>query len=76
MMKKVPANQAVNFTRTFVVWAPKRFSVTAPPKAAPRPSLLGRCIRITSIMSSATSTQIPRRIAITIDIGEWEYGES
>jgi len=52
----MPASHAVNFTNTFVVCAPKMFSVTAPPKAAPKPSLFGRCIRITSTMSNATST--------------------
>ena len=51
------ASQVVNFTRTFVVCAPKMFSVTAPPNAAPKPSLFGRCIKITSTMSSATRTK-------------------
>jgi len=55
--KKMPANQVVNFTRTFVVCAPKMFSVTPPPNAAPRPSLFGRCIKITSTMSRATRTK-------------------
>ena len=53
----MPANQVVNFTRTFVVCAPKMFSVTPPPNAAPRPSLFGRCIKITSTMSRATRTK-------------------
>lgn len=53
----MPASQVVNFTSTFVVCAPKMFSVTAPPNAAPRPSLFGRCIKITSTMSSATRTK-------------------
>jgi hypothetical protein len=55
--KKMPANQVVNFTRTFVVCAPKMFSVTPPPNAAPKPSLFGRCIKITSTMSRATRTK-------------------
>jgi hypothetical protein len=55
--KKMPASQVVNFTRTFVVCAPKMFSVTAPPNAAPRPSLFGRCIKITSTISRATRTK-------------------
>src|SRR2546421_7758278 len=55
--KKMPASQVVNFTSTFVVCAPKIFSVTPPPNAAPKPSLFGRCIKITSIMSSATRTK-------------------
>jgi hypothetical protein len=55
--KKMPASQVVNFTRTFVVCAPKMFSVTAPPNAAPKPSLFGRCIRITSTISRATRTK-------------------
>lgn len=54
--KKMPASQAVNFTSTLVVCAPKIFSVTPPPKAAPKPSLFGRCIRITKTMSTATRT--------------------
>jgi len=53
----MPASQVVNFTSTFVVCAPKMFSVTAPPNAAPKPSLFGRCIKITSTMSSATRTK-------------------
>src|SRR6266850_1431697 len=55
--KKIPANQVVNFTRTFVVCAPKMFSVTPPPNAAPKPSLFGRCIKITSTMIRATRTK-------------------
>ena len=51
------ASQVVNFTRTFVVCAPKMFSVTPPPNAAPKPSLFGRCIKITSTMSKATKTK-------------------
>ncbi len=42
--KKIPASQEVNLTSTLVVCAPKIFSVTPPPKAAPSPSLFGRCI--------------------------------
>jgi len=55
--KKMPASQVVNFTSTFVVCAPKMFSVTAPPKAAPNPSLFGRCIKITSTIRRATRTK-------------------
>ncbi len=65
----MPANQVVNFTSTFVVCAPKMFSVTAPPNAAPKPSLFGRCIRITSTMSSATSTKNTRNRLIRRFIG-------
>jgi len=54
--KKIPVSQPVNLTSTLVVWAPKIFSVTPPPKAAPSPSLLGRCIKMTSSIKSATST--------------------
>ena len=71
--KKIPASQAVNLTSTFVVCAPKMFSVTPPPKAAPKPSLFGRCIRITKVMSTATSTYIARRKLIRIVIGSGEY---
>ncbi len=45
------------FTSTFVVCAPKMFSVTPPPNAAPKPSLFGRCIKITSTMIRATRTK-------------------
>jgi hypothetical protein len=54
--KKTPASHAVIFTSTLVVCAPKIFSVTPPPKAAPKPSLRGRCIKMKSNMSSATKT--------------------
>ena len=67
--KKIPANQAVIFTSTLVVCAPKMFSVTAAPNAAPKPSLFGRCIRINSTMSSATNTKSDRHKLIRIDIG-------
>lgn len=53
----MPASHVVNFTRTLVVCAPKIFSVTPPPNAAPKPSLFGRCIKITSTMSADTSTK-------------------
>src|SRR5262245_51007986 len=65
----MPANQLVIVVRTFVVCAPKIFSVTPPPKAAPSPSLFGRCIRMTNIMSTATSPCKTSRMLITIDIG-------
>lgn len=67
--KKNPANQPVNFTSTLVVCAPKRFSVMPPPNAAPKPSLFGRCIKMTRIMSSAIRHQIVNRTLIRIDIG-------
>jgi len=67
--KKIPASHEVNFTKTLVVCAPKMFSVTAPPNAAPKPSLFGRCIRITSTMSSATSTKSARHRLSKSDIG-------
>jgi len=41
----------------------------APPNAAPKPSLFGRCIKITSTMSSATMHQIVNKTLIKIDIG-------
>lgn len=63
------ASQPVIFVSTLVVWAPKIFSVTPPPNAAPRPSLFGRCIRITSIMSMALKMKTPFRILIKRSIG-------
>ena len=44
--------------RTVAVWAPKMFSVTPLPKAAPSPSFLGRCIRTTSVSKTQTITRI------------------
>ena len=67
--KKMPASQVVNFTKTLVVCAPKIFSVTPPPNAAPSPSLFGRCIRITSIMSIDTSTKSTSNRSIKRFIG-------
>jgi len=65
----MPAIQVVNFTNTFVVCAPKIFSVTPPPNAAPRPSLFGRCIKITNTMSNATRTKSARNRLIRRFIG-------
>src|SRR3954469_852889 len=45
------------------------FSVTPPPKAAPRPSLFGLCIRITRIMRRATIAQIESNAVMRIDMG-------
>jgi len=67
--KKIPASQVVNFTSTLVVCAPKILSVTAPPNAAPSPSLFGRCIRITRTMSNDTSTKSARDRLISKFIG-------
>ena len=55
--KNMPASHVVNFTNTLVVCAPKRFSVTPPPNAAPKPSLFGLCIRITNSMRTDTRTK-------------------
>ena len=54
---------------TFVVWAPKIFSVTPPPNAAPSPSLFGRCIKMTSIMRIATIASITSRKLIKMVMG-------
>jgi hypothetical protein len=43
------------------------FSVMPDPKAAPKPSLRGRCISTTSTRSKQTTTRITRRIGIRID---------
>ena len=67
--KKMLASHVVNFTRTLVVCAPKMFSVTAPPNAAPSPSLLGRCIRITNTMSRDIRTKNTRNRLIRRFIG-------
>jgi hypothetical protein len=67
--KKMPASHVVNFTRTFVVCAPKMFSVTPAPNAAPKPSLFGRFIRITNTISTATSTKSTKQRLINRFIG-------
>src|SRR5262249_15017054 len=72
--KNMPASQVVNFTSTLVVWAPKIFSVTPAPNAAPRPSLFGRCIKMTSTISAATSTKSTRQRLISRFIWEAKYG--
>ena len=71
--KKIPASQPVNFVSTLVVCAPKIFSVTPPPKAAPRPSLFGRCIRMTSAINTATSMSMARRTLIRMFIASGQY---
>jgi hypothetical protein len=53
--------------RTVVVCAPKIFSVIPEPKAAPNPSLRGRCIRITKVSSTQTITRMVSKIGIKID---------
>ena len=67
--KNMAASHPVIFVSTFVVCAPKMFSVTPPPNAAPRPSLFGRCIKITRTMSNAMKTYNPSRILIKMVIG-------
>ena len=54
--------------RALVVPAPKMFSVMPPPNAAPSPSLFGRCISTSKMMSSDTSTLIARRILMMMDM--------
>jgi hypothetical protein len=67
MAKRVPPRYAVALVNTEVVCAPKIFSVIPDPKAAPRPSLFGRCIRTTSVRSRQTNTRSTRRSGIRID---------
>jgi hypothetical protein len=57
----------VALVRTVVVCAPKIFSVIPEPKAAPNPSLRGRCIRITKVSSTQTITRMVSKIGIKID---------
>ena len=52
---------------TVVVCAPKIFSVIPEPKAAPNPSLRGRCIKITKVSSTHTITRMVSKIGIKID---------
>ena len=53
--------------RTVVVCAPKIFSVIPEPKAAPNPSLRGRCMRTTKVSSMQTITRTVSKIGIKID---------
>jgi hypothetical protein len=43
------------------------FSVIPEPKAAPKPSLRGRCIRTTNTRSTQTITSMVSKIGINID---------
>lgn len=54
--KKATPIHVVNLARTFVVWEPKTLSVRPPPKADPKPSLRGRCMRTTRIIKIQTKT--------------------
>jgi len=67
--KNIAASHVVNFTNTLVVCAPKIFSVTPAPNAAPKPSLFGRCIRMTRTISTATSAKSTRQRLIKRFIG-------
>jgi hypothetical protein len=66
--KKMIAIHVVKRERTAVVCDPKTLSVRPPPKADPRPSLRGRCIRTTTIMRRhtrrCTAIKIGMRILI------------
>ena len=53
--------------RTVVVCAPNIFSVIPEPKAAPNPSLRGRCMRTTKVSSTQTITRMVSKIGIKID---------
>ena len=55
-MNRAAASQPVPFCRTFVVWAPHIWLATPSPKAAPRPSCRGRCMRMMRTRSRQTST--------------------
>jgi len=57
----------VALVRTVVVCAPKIFSVIPEPKAAPNPSLRGRCMRTTKVSSMQTITRTVSKIGIKID---------
>jgi hypothetical protein len=57
----------VALVRTVVVCAPKIFSVIPEPKAAPNPSLRGRCMRTTKVSRTQTITRIVSKIGIRID---------
>jgi hypothetical protein len=57
----------VALVRTVVVCAPKIFSVIPEPKAAPSPSLRGRCMRTTKVSSMQTITRMVSNIGIKID---------
>jgi len=56
MMNRPAASQPVPFCSTLVVCTPKAALVTPSPKAAPRPSWRGRCMRMIRMRSRQTST--------------------
>ena len=68
MTKKPIANHVVNFASTLVVWDPKTLSVSPPPKAAPNPSLRGRCMRTTKTISKQTRMCSVIKIGKSMDI--------
>ena len=59
--KKTAARTTVVFTSTFEVCAPQTDSVKPPPNAAPRPSCLLRCMRMTRHMSGQVTTSTTRK---------------
>lgn len=72
MAKNAIAIHVVNRARTFVVCEPKTLSVIPPPKAEPRPSLRGLCIKTTSTSIKQTMTCSATKMGIKIDIKERE----
>src|SRR5581483_11684003 len=71
----MPPSQRVKFASTFVVCAPKRFSVIPPPNAAPRPSLFGRCISTIRMSKKASITKIASSRLMRMDMAGGEYGK-
>lgn len=74
--RKMVASQTVPFCRTSVVWAPARESIIPPPKAAPRPSCLGRCIRTMRMSRILTITITTIKIPIKIESMGREYASA
>jgi hypothetical protein len=64
--KKIHPRYTVALVSTVAVWAPKMFSVTPLPKAAPNPSFFGRCISTTSVSRIQTIARIESRMGMTI----------
>lgn len=79
VIKKMVPNHVVIFVSTFPVLEPKRVSVTALPKAVPKPSLRGRCIKTIKVSRMQTTIwtaskkpikmSIIRKLAVTERLG-------
>lgn len=70
-IKNATPSARVIFCSTLVVCAPNMFSVIPPPKAAPSPSLFGRCMSTTRMSSRLTMMRRTRRMLMRICMAGW-----